>query len=192
MRKLALLVVVVVAVIVFALNAGRILIVGDLRQADAIVVLNGESDRRPALGIELLRERYAPRVLLDVSQDEHVFHLTQAQIAEEYIHTLPREISGSVSVCAVSALSTVEEAAQTRRCLDAVGAHSVLVVTSEYHTRRAVSVFRHVFPGRTVGVAGAAEPEEFGVRWWCHRQWAKTTLTEWTRLLWWECVDRWR
>lgn len=192
MRKLALLVVVVVAVIVFALNAGRILVVRDLRQADAIVVLNGESNRRPALGIELLRQGYARRVLLDASSSERVYHLTQAQIAEEYIHTLPPEIAGAVSVCATPALSTLEEAAQTRRCLDAVGAHSVLVVTSEYHSRRALSVFRHVLPDRTSGVAGAVEPQEFGVRWWRHRQWAKTTAAEWTRLLWWECVDRWR
>lgn len=191
MRKLALLAAVVVVVLLI-LNAGRVLVIRDLRQADAIVVLNGESDRRPALGVELFRQGYARRIVLDVSQDGHVYHLTQAQIAEAYIRTLPPEIAGSVSVCATSAQSTREEAGQVRRCLDAAGARSVLVVTSEYHTRRAVSVFRHVFPDRSVGVAGAVEPEEFGVRWWRHRQWAKTTVEEWTRLLWWECVDRWR
>lgn len=191
MRKLALLAA-VVAVVLLVLNAGRVLVVRDLRKADAIVVLNGESDRRPALGVELLRQGYAHRVLLDASQDTRVYHLTQAQIAEEYIRTLPPEIAGAVSVCALSALSTREEARQVRHCLDAVGAHSVLVVTSEYHTRRAASIFRHVLSDRTIGVAGAVEPEEFGVLWWRHRQWAKTTVAEWTRLFWWECVDRWR
>ena len=191
MRKLALLAI-VVAVIVFALNAGRILVARDLRKADAILVLEGEAARRPALGLELLRQGYALHVLLDASDDAHLYHLTPVQIADEYIHTLPPEIGGSVSVCGMSALSTVEEAAQARRCLDVVGAHSVLVVTSEYHTHRAFSIFRHAFPGRQIGVAGAVEPDQFGVRWWQHRQWAKVTLGEWTRLIWWECVDRWR
>jgi len=191
MRKIALLAV-VVAVIAFALNAGRILVVRDLRQADAIVVLVGETDRRPALALELLRQGYAPRVLLDASPEVRVYHWTAAEIAEQYIHTLPPEIAAAVSVCRESALSTIDEARQARPCLDAVGARSVLVVTSEYHTRRALSVFRHAFPGRSIGVAGALEPDQFGVRWWRHRQWAKVTLNEWARLLWWECVDRWR
>jgi len=191
MRKLALLAI-VVGVIAFVANAGRILVVRDVRKADAILVLDGETDRRPALGIELLRQGYAPHVLLDVSDDSHVYHLTPAQIAEEYIHTLPPGIAGSVSVCRMAALSTRDEAAQAQHCLDAIGARSVLVVTSEYHTRRALSVFRHVFPNRSIGVAGAREPDWFGVRWWQHRQWAKVTLDEWTRLIWWECVDRWR
>ena len=191
MRKLAFLAI-VLAGIVFARNAGRILVVREVRKADAILVLIGETDRRPALAIALLQQGYAPRVLLDVSKGAYVYHLTQLQIAEEYIQTLPSQIAGSVSVCNVSALSTRDEALQARRCLDAVGARSVLVVTSEYHTRRAFSVFHHVFPDRPIGVAGAVEPDEFGVRWWRHRQWAKVTLAEWTRLIWWECVDRWR
>jgi len=191
MRKIALLAI-VVALIAFALNAGRILVVRDLRHADAIVVLVGETDRRPALALELLRQGYAPRVLLDASPDVRVYRWAAAEIAEQYIHTLPPEIAASVSVCRESALSTMDEARQTRPCLDAVGARSVLVVTSEYHTRRALSVFRHTFPGRSIGVAGALEPTQFGVRWWRHREWAKVTLNEWARLLWWECVDRWR
>jgi len=191
MRKIALLAI-VVALIAFALNAGRILVVRDLRHADAIVVLVGETDRRPALALDLLRQGYAPRVLLDASPDVYVYHLTAAEIAEQYIHTLPAGIAPSVSVCRESALSTMDEARQVRRCLDTVDARSVLVVTSEYHTRRALSVFRHTFPGRSIGVAGAIEPDQFGVLWWRHREWAKVTLNEWARLLWWECVDRWR
>ena len=192
MRKLALLAAAFVALIIFVLNAGRMLVVRDLRHADAIIVLNGESDRRPALGVDLLRQGYAPHALLDVSQNARVYNIAQVQIAEEYINTLPPEISGSVSVCTTSAHSTREEAVQVRRCLDTVAVHSILVVTSEYHTRRALSIFRHVFPEYTIGVAGAVEPEEFGVRWWRHREWAKTTSGEWARLIWWECVDRWR
>jgi hypothetical protein len=191
MRKLALLAI-VGAAIAFALNAGRLLVVRDVRHADAILVLEGETDRRPALGLELMRQGYAPRVLLDASTDARLYHWTRAEIAQQYIRTLPPTVAGSVSVCGISALSTMDEAMQARRCLDAVDARRLLLVTSEYHTRRALSVFRHTFPGRSIGVAGALEPDQFGVRWWRHRQWAKVTLAEWTRLVWWQCVDRWR
>jgi len=192
MLKLTVVTIALLAFLGFALSAGRILVVRNLRKADAILVLEGEADRRPALALELLRQGYAPRVLLDASTDARLYYWTSAQIAEQYIRTLPSAIAGSVSVCAMSALSTTEEARQARRCLDAVGARSVLVVTSEYHTRRALNVFRHSFPGRQVDVVGAVEPDQFGVRWWRHRQWAKVTLSEWVRLIWWECVDRWR
>jgi uncharacterized SAM-binding protein YcdF (DUF218 family) len=191
MRKLALLAI-VGAAIAFAPNAGRLLVVRDVRHADAILVLEGETDRRPALGLELMRQGYAPRVLLDASTDARLYHWTRAEIAQQYIRTLPPTVAGSVSVCGISALSTMDEAMQARRCLDAVDARRLLLVTSEYHTRRALSVFRHTFPGRSIGVAGALEPDQFGVRWWRHRQWAKVTLAEWTRLVWWQCVDRWR
>jgi hypothetical protein len=191
MKKLALLAI-LAAVIGFALNAGRLLVVRDLRKADAILLLAGDAAGGPKLALELLQQGYAPRVLLDASDLTGPYRWTYAELAEQYVQSLPPEIAGSVSVCAMAGLSTVEEAAQVRRCLDAVGAHSVLLVTSEYHTRRARSIFRQTFPQWQIGVVGINERYQFGVRWWRHRQWAKVTLGEWTRLIWWECVDRWR
>jgi len=64
-------------------------------------------------------------------------------------------------------------------------------VTSDYHTRRALSVFRKEVPGYSYSVAAASDPVQFGARWWQHRQWAKNNTDEWMRLLWWELVDRW-
>lgn len=192
MRKPIVLAMVVAALVVFARNAGRLLVVSDLRPADAIVVLEGETDRRPALALQLLQQGYGRRLFLDAATQGRVYRWSLAEIAQQYIRTLPPEVTPSVSVCPITGLSTLEEAREVRRCVDAVGAHSVLVVTSQYHTRRALSIFRHRFPDRQVGVVGAVEPDQFGVRWWQHRQWAKVTLGEWERLVWWECVDRWR
>jgi len=192
MRKFIVLVAALLAIFLFALSAGRLLVVRDLRQADAIVVLDGETERRPALGLALMRQGYARRVFLDAHDQARFYRWSYAAIAEQYVHTLPPDVAPAVTVCGITAHSTMEEAAQAGRCLDSAGARSVLLVTSEYHTRRALSVFRRKLPGRSIGVAGAAEPDQFGVRWWQHRQWAKVALNEWARLLWWECVDRWR
>ncbi|MBV9609559.1 MAG: YdcF family protein, partial [Acidobacteria bacterium] len=71
-------------------------------------------------------------------------------------------------------------------------AQSVMLVTSDYHTRRALAVFRKRLPNHIFYVAGASNPYLFGRRWWEHREWAKTTAMEWEKLLWWELVDSWR
>jgi hypothetical protein len=40
-------------------------------------------------------------------------------------------------------------------------------------------------------MAAAYDGAQFGTHWWTRRQWAKTVLDEWLRLLWWSVVDRW-
>jgi len=68
----------------------------------------------------------------------------------------------------------------------------VLLVTSDFHTRRALNVFRREIPEYEYSVAGSHDAAQFGERWWTHRQWAKTFVNEWARLLWWKLVDQWR
>lgn len=46
----------------------------------------------------------------------------------------------------VTSQCTWEEAAEVREFLDLMGARSALLVTSAYHTRRALSIFRRVPP----------------------------------------------
>ena len=92
----------------------------------------------------------------------------------------------------VYGLSTSAEAQEASRCLEKVGGRNVLLVTSDYHTRRAVAIFRHEIPRLNFSVAAAHDPREFGVKWWQHREWAKTNFNEWMKLVWWEAVDRWR
>jgi uncharacterized SAM-binding protein YcdF (DUF218 family) len=68
----------------------------------------------------------------------------------------------------------------------------VLIVTSEFHTRRALSIFRRRLPQYEFSVAAAHDPAHFGTAWWTRREWAKVTFDEWVKLIWWEAVDRWR
>ena len=50
-------VLVIVALLVFAANAGRMLVVDAPQRSDVILVLAGETDRRPARALELLQPR---------------------------------------------------------------------------------------------------------------------------------------
>jgi uncharacterized SAM-binding protein YcdF (DUF218 family) len=97
-----------------------------------------------------------------------------------------------VSICPIEGLSTKDESKEAEKCIAREGGKSVLIVTSDFHTRRAVGVFRREIPGHEYSVAAARDETQFGVRWWTHRQWAKTFANEWLRLIWWKVVDQWR
>ncbi|MBV9572419.1 MAG: YdcF family protein [Acidobacteriales bacterium] len=190
MRKTALSLAVMGTVLAVFAASARFLVVDRPQKADVILVLAGETDRRPARGLELLDRGYAPTMVLDVPGDAKIFQWSETDLAQKYVATLPE--AASVTICPIYGLSTKAEAKEASRCLDAVGAHKILLVTSDFHTRRALGIFRHDFPGRSYTVAAAYDPSEFGMAWWRRREWAKTDFYEWLRLLWWEAVDRWK
>ena len=191
MLKVRVILIVILSVcLLFSLTSGRFLVVNNPQRADVIVVLAGEMFRRPNRGLELLSENYAPRMLLDVPVLEMIYGQNAVELAQRYLRQLPQ--SQSVTVCPIVGLSTKAETRDVVQCLEKSGAHSILVVTSDYHTRRALSTFEHELPQYTIYVAAASDPGQFNATWWKRRQWAKMNFDEWIRLAWWEAVDRWR
>jgi len=179
-----------VSLAVLAANAGRFLVVDGAQPADVILVLAGETDRRPARALELLNQGYARRVVIDVPEAAKIYEFTQIGLAEQYVQHLPQ--AASVAICPTEGLSTRDEAHDAQKCLAREPGSRILIVTSDYHTRRALSIFRHEIHGKSFSVAAAYDDTQFGTRWWAHRQWAKTCLDEWLRLLWWTAIERWR
>lgn len=170
-------------------TSGRFLVVNEPRKSDVMVVLAGETDRRPARGLELLDHGYASRLILDVPAEAKIYRLNQVELARKYVEGLPQ--ANSITVCPVYGQSTRDEAQDVARCLQGVSGRSILLVTSDFHTRRALSIFNRVSPGN-YSVAAAFDEREFGVQWWRHREWAKVNFGEWVKLIWWELFDRWR
>jgi vancomycin permeability regulator SanA len=132
----------------------------------------------------------APSVLVDAEQRNSIYGEQLIDILQRYIDKLPE--ASNVSVCPIYGFSTNAEVDDVSRCLQTMGAHRVLIVTSDYHTRRASMIFRHRLPQYQFSTAGARNPSEFGDAWWTNREWAKTTFDEWTKLIWWQAVDRWK
>jgi hypothetical protein len=173
-----------------AARAGGFLVVDAPRPSDVILVLAGETDRRPELALQLLAQGYGRRIVLDVPADAKIYEFTQLDLARKYVQDMPH--AASVSICPIEGLSTKDESKEAEKCIAREGGKSVLIVTSDFHTRRAVGVFRREIPGHEYSVAAARDETQFGVRWWTHRQWAKTFANEWLRLIWWKVVDQWR
>lgn len=180
----------ILLLITFALLAGRILVVDAPQPSDLILVLAGETDRRPTHALELLHQGYGKRVLIDVPAEAKIYEFSQLDLAQKYVRDLPD--SASVSICPIRGLSTREETHDVEKCLTAQKDRRILIVTSDFHTRRALSIFRHELPNESLSIAASHNSAEFGPRWWAHRQWAKTCSEEWMRTIWWNVVERWK
>jgi hypothetical protein len=172
-----------------AASSARFLVIDAPQKAEAILVLAGETDRRPARALDLLDQGYAPRVVMDVPAEPKVYGTTYLSLAQSWASSHPE--SQALFICPIHGLSTKSESFEAAECLRKLGVHSVLLVTSDFHTRRALSIYRKEIPAFTYSVAAAYDAEQFGQQWWRHRQWAKTNIDEWLRMLWWQSVDRW-
>lgn len=146
--------------------AARSLVVhADLQRADAIMILSGSSNyvERARWAARLYREGRAPLVLLTDdgqrggwSQPEQrnpffveraARELNQAGVPPEKIEVLPGLVS-----------STYDEALALRDFATTRGLRSVLVVTSAYHSRRALWTVRRVSEGSGLEVGMDAPP----------------------------------
>jgi hypothetical protein len=189
-RKVVAIVILLIVLVALARQAGRVLIVDEPVSADAIVVLAGESNSRPELALDLLHKGLVPHVFFDAEERSLIYDELLVDIAQRYINA--RGEQSRVSVCPVRGSSTSAEVRDVNRCLQTIGAHSVLIVTSEFHTRRALMILKHSLPQYQFHVAAAYNSWQFGEKWWTNREWAKTVFDEWLKTAWWVAVDRWR
>jgi uncharacterized SAM-binding protein YcdF (DUF218 family) len=190
-----------IAIAVLLILAGALLffqpggyfVVNSPEKSDAIVTLGGgQVDSRYWRGLELLRAGYGQHLVVDVVAGAVYGHRT-TDLATDFIAHTAGDNASQVSICVIQGDSTKDEAPQTGACLQRLqpAPRSVILVTDDYHTRRALSIFRKRQP-QYQWTPAAASNEFFGQPWWKDREWAKTYLTEMQKFLWWELWDRWR
>jgi uncharacterized SAM-binding protein YcdF (DUF218 family) len=144
MRKLRVLFLLAgVPLLVMVATSGWFLVVNQPGKADVIMVIAGETDQRPAHGLELLNQGYAPRMILNVPAGAKIYQWTQPELAQRYVQSLSE--GPAITICPIYGLSTKAEAQDAARCLQNAG-RRVLLVTSDYHTRRALSTFEREVP----------------------------------------------
>ena len=146
--------------------------------------------------MELKKEGYADKVVLDAEAFFTKYGKTNADLAREF---LQRIHDGETTVCPLQHDSTYGETEDVARCLAPMKVSSVLIVTWDYHTRRALSIFKARLPHYHWSITGAyaaipplPDQSMTADKWWKRRLWAKAILDEWEKLIWWELVDRWR
>ncbi|MGM3273754.1 YdcF family protein [Ralstonia sp. 24A2] len=113
-------------------------------RADVIVVLGGESGQRVIGAAELYHAGVAPRVFVS-GQGDCLVIVRRLVMAGVPADRIDHECESG---------STMENARMTRQTLADKDIHSAVLVTSWYHTGRALKAFRQVWPEVTWGVRG--------------------------------------
>jgi hypothetical protein len=181
---------VVLAAIVFW-NAARWLVVDAAARSDVILILDGSIDGHFARGLGLFQEGYGKQIVVTEDVDQLVFGRTRADLANQFIRDRVASLANRIDVCPTRG-DLRESVVQVIRCIPNVGVQRILLVTSDYETRRTLSIFNRLVPRYHWSVSAAEDPSQFGYKWWRHRQWAKRMVVGWNDLLWWNCVERWQ
>lgn len=149
------------------------------RPADAIIVLAGDMfGDRMRKGCDLLRQGLAPRAL--VSGPPALYGVHEDRFAIQWAGTLGCPVDKLEGV-PHNARSTAEEAEVFARLLHARGYKSYLMVTSDFHTRRAGRIFRRAIPDIPATVVAAPYRYYRPGAWWSERESAKTFFFEWVK-----------
>lgn len=148
-------------------------------KADIIVVLAGDpTGNRILKAGELVRDGYAPLALISGPGDEYGLHECDLAIPFAVKRGYPES---EFAHAEHDATSTRAEVAALTPDLRRRGVHKVLLVTSDYHTRRAAKLFRAAAPEMTVVVTAAPDKYFTPGGWWKNREGQKTFLTEWEK-----------
>lgn len=171
---------------------GGFLVVSDpLTKVDAIVVLDGDSSRNERLlhAIKLWQEGYAPRIVLSAK-------LAEWQSYEDYpewrhaikLNIPPKE---ALLVAVHNADSTKEEAQILLPFAQNHGYKSVIIVTSNYHTRRTKKVFQREWADSGIRLFVSAAPffQFHPDDWWRHRADSRTFFFEFSKTLWYALME---
>lgn len=173
-------------------KCGQFLIVNRPQRSDLIIVLSENfDDFRVERGLSLLRAGFAQQLILNAPNWTR-YGRKQADAAEDYLHRNASDQGSRVHECTISSDSTPEEMSQAARCirLFAPNATSVLIVTSDFLTRRSLATAERVLPGYRWSVV-ATQESNIGSHWWRNRESAKIVWSEWQKLLWWKIVEQW-
>ena len=160
----------------------------ELAPADVIVVLAGDGlGWRLNEALRLKRAGYAQRVLVDGAATH--YGARECDLALEFA-IAAGEASGVESHC-MQAESTLEESRIVDAELRSRGVERAIIVTSDFHTRRAKMIFDQLGSEIEYRIAASATRDFDPDAWWRSRRGRKIAGVEWLKTLhsWLERLD---
>ena len=149
------------------------------QKADAALVLAGDGwGNRMLTAAQLARDGFVPKVL--VSGPNGAYGLYECDLAIPF--AVKRGYPESYFVhMEHSARSTVAEAHAVLPMIRRMGIQRLIVVTSNFHTRRAGAIFRKAAPDLTILMVAAPDETFTPDGWWHNREGQKTFVVEWEK-----------
>lgn len=149
------------------------------QKADAAFVLAGDGmGNRILTAAKLVQQGYVPVAVVSGPEGNYGYHESDLAIHFAVEHGYPQSYFLAFPD---TAHSTREEAAQAAVKLHQLGAKRVLLVTSTYHTRRALPLFQAAAPDIQFTIVGAPDPNFTPDGWWHNREGEKTFVFEWMK-----------
>jgi uncharacterized SAM-binding protein YcdF (DUF218 family) len=136
--------------------------------------------------IELYKQGYGKQIIVDEDASHKFYGRT---LAERRRQELAGNPNIQAVVCPIYGATTSTESGDVARCLDSMGARSVLIVTSDFHTRRALSIMRGRIPSIQWSVASAKTDYDPSA-WWESGSSAETFSEEWMSFIYWTTVEK--
>ena len=178
--------IVLTIVIIIGLNLGKFLVQSDkLEKSDAIAVFSGDSGSRTERAVELLKEGYADYLIL--SGGKVYDDVTMAELMKN--HAIKLGVDESKILIDDEASTTNENAEFTADIIEENNFKSVIVVTSDYHTRRSKlamekSLENTLIDGEKVSVTVTPSKEEkFTTKWWTSGNSVLMVISEYLKLM---------
>jgi uncharacterized SAM-binding protein YcdF (DUF218 family) len=148
-------------------------------RADIVVVLAGDDrGNRILKGAELVRQGYAPRVLVSGPPCCYGAHESDLAIPFAVKHGYPVDWFVPLRF---EGFSTKDEARAVMAELKRLRVRRFLVVTSDYHTRRAGSIYRALAPPGSFRMIAAPDWAFTPDGWWRTREGEKQAFYEWMK-----------
>ena len=150
-----------------------------VQSADVAIVLGGGGGERVRAAVDLYKQGHAPYLMMSGGPR---FHHSEAHYMKEYaVHLgVPREHI----LLETLANSTHTNAELTLDIMENLNMTSALVVTSGFHTRRAYTLFRSIWPYPLNQLTVVAADDGINHnQWWYHYEMAQTVLIEWGKLI---------
>ena len=161
------------------------------KHADVAIVLDGGEvglRARTAEGVRLLQNGIVGNLLISLPPKNYWGKSVPRQAASYFKGRYGKQVMLRTAFCISDADSTIEEAGALQWCLETAEWRKVIVVTSNYHTRRAGNVWRSALAGARppfkLWVDGVQDGSFQPRGWWRSRIYAKTWLFEATKLAW--------
>ncbi len=157
------------------------------QKADCILVLGGDNfGTRTIKAAQLAQAGYAPYVLVD-GPPSLIGHESDVSIQYAVEHGFPRSLFRPIWLPAGVDSTSTEVEYVANNILRPAHVRKVLMVTSNFHTRRAARFMRTEVPWLTTVVVAAPDPFFTANGWWKTRNGKKTFLLEWTKSIaeWW-------
>ncbi len=186
LKKIILSLILLVALIIIFLSAGNWLVVkNEIIKSDVIIVISGGHGERVKHAVHLFQKHYADTLIISGCPGKE--NLNEAVPMRDLAVSLGVP-SGNIilDVLKEHGLGTGEQAVSIRELMKQHHFENGILVTSNFHTRRAAFIFKRAFKNLNINFS-VAHPEEESFnpnQWWKTKKNFTIALSEFVKFVW--------